>query len=83
MLNASGKWEVWKPEEFKVPKGFDIALKFPQLLIPTLDSVRAVYLMETMLFSGEEGDASEKKNVLVLGDGGTAKSSTVLMFCAK
>jgi len=69
---------------FKVPKNFDISVKFPQMLIPTMDSVRAGNLLETLLFSqSEEESATNKKNVLVLGDGGTAKSSTVILMCEK
>jgi len=81
-LSPQGKWESYKPDQFKVPKNFDIATKFPQMLIPTLDSVRANLLMETILFSKTDEDAllEAKKNVLIIGDGGTAKSSTVILF---
>jgi dynein heavy chain len=84
-LSPQGKWESYKPEQFKVPKNFDIATKFPQMLIPTLDSVRANNLMETILFSKTDDEAAfeAKKNVLIIGDGGTAKSSTVILFCNK
>lgn len=51
------------------------------MLIPTLDSVRANYLMETMLFQKDEDGNNTQKNVLIIGEGGTAKSSTILMFC--
>lgn len=84
MINEHGKYENYKPEMFKVPKNFDISVKFPQMLIPTMDSVRACNLLETLLFSQNEEDINaKKKNVLVLGDGGTAKSSTVLLMCEK
>jgi len=41
--------------------------------------------MDTILFSKTDEEAQElgKKNVLIIGDGGTAKSSTVLLFCTK
>jgi len=41
--------------------------------------------METILFSKTDDEAAfeAKKNVLIIGDGGTAKSSTVILFCNK
>merc|ERR1712093_404073 len=84
VINKSGKWEEWLPEESTVPKNFNISEKFSSMLIPTMDSVRAEYIMNKVLFAGiEEGEIMDKKNILIIGDGGTAKTSTVLLFLNK
>jgi len=41
---SAGSWELWKPEEWNAPK----KLSFSSLLIPTMDSIRAQYLMSTI-----------------------------------
>eukprot|EP00462_Mataza_sp_D1_P007532 CAMPEP_0175123998 /NCGR_PEP_ID=MMETSP0087-20121206/2542_1 /TAXON_ID=136419 /ORGANISM="Unknown Unknown, Strain D1" /LENGTH=4569 /DNA_ID=CAMNT_0016405727 /DNA_START=105 /DNA_END=13811 /DNA_ORIENTATION=+ len=63
-------WERWAAPEWEYPDHFN----FANTLIPTIDSVRAEYLIELVL-------ARLNYPVLVVGSSGTAKTSLVLQYC--
>lgn len=67
------KWEKWRPASWEYPKGEK--LNFPNLLVPTLDSTRAMYVIENI--------HKQKAPVMIVGAEGTAKTSTQLMFLAE
>lgn len=70
---SSFKWEKWKPPVWNYPSGEH--LNFSNLLVPTMDSTRAIYVTEHIQMQGTP--------VLIVGAEGTAKTSTQLMFLAK
>jgi dynein heavy chain len=78
-LPTSGGWELWKPEEWVAPK----KLNFSSLLIPTVDSIRAQYLMSTIARCNRSRAPISYKSSLLLGSSGTAKTSTVQMYLSK
>ena len=55
---------------------------FASLLIPTIDSTRAEYLI-TKIFQIPRTDEYNHKQVLLVGGPGTAKTSTILMYTQK
>ena len=61
------QWEHWEAPEWEFP-GVD-KFNFSQVLIPTVDSVRAEFLIDTLLEKMEK-----PVPVLVVGSSGTAKS---------
>ena len=63
-------WEKWEPPEWEYPE--TDRLDFSNLLVPTMDSTRAIFLLHKM------HDVSIP--ALMVGSVGTAKSSTALMF---
>jgi len=65
--SASGK-----DDEKEIARG---GLNFSNLLVPTMDSTRACFLLEAM--------HSKHLPVLMVGGSGTAKTSTALMYFAK
>jgi dynein heavy chain len=66
-----GDWVVWKPPVWNYPVGQE-KLDFSNLLVPTMDSTRAIYNCTHM--------HKQKKAVCMVGGEGTAKTSTALMF---
>ena len=71
--------EKWKPSP---EKGF----KFSQILLPTLDSWRAEYLINGILDQPKpihSSTAFQQNAVLLIGGSGTAKTSSVLMWGGK
>ena len=72
-------WAQWMPEKWNPPK----RLEFSSLLIPTLDSVRAEYLMSTISSCERSRLPPGFRSTLLLGASGTAKTSTVQMYLAK
>jgi dynein heavy chain len=64
------EWDVWEAPEWSYDKE---TFKFSTCLIPTVDSVRAEYLIEILL-------ARQRKPVLIVGSAGTAKTSIVLQY---
>lgn len=73
------KPEAWKPSQ-------DRALKFSQLLLPTLDSFRVEYLVNNVLTQPRPTHSSTsfvQNGVLLIGGSGTAKTSSVLMWAQK
>ncbi|KAH9103464.1 hypothetical protein AeMF1_002875 [Aphanomyces euteiches] len=67
---ATYEWKLWRPPKWEYPKGDK--LDFSNLLVPTMDSVRTLYLIENL--------HKQKKPVLMVGGSGTAKSSCALMY---
>lgn len=68
----------WKPSGDKI--------KFSQLLLPTLDSWRAEYLIDNILSQPKPIHSSTafiQNGVLLVGGSGTAKTSSVLMYASK
>ena len=70
-VETTGDWAVWRPPAWIYPAGQE-KLDFSNLLVPTMDSTRAMYNMMHM--------HKQKKSVLIVGMAGTAKTSTTLMF---
>ncbi|CAM9820421.1 unnamed protein product [Heterosigma akashiwo] len=64
------EWQMWAPPEWKYPK--TEKLDFSNLLVPTMDSTRAQYLIKAL--------HDQRKPTLLVGGEGTAKTSTALMF---
>ena len=64
------QWEKWSPPTWTCPK--DEKLDFSNLLVPTMDSTRAMYVIKHI--------HKQRVPVLVVGAEGTAKTSTQLMF---
>jgi dynein heavy chain len=75
----SRPWKQWQPSEWKPPK----KLQFASLLIPTMDSVRAEYLMT--IIAGQEKTRTPPcfKSSMMVGAPGTAKTSTALMYMSQ
>lgn len=70
--------DKWKPSTEK--------FKFSQLLLPTLDSWRAEYLIGNILTQPRPTHSNTAfviNGVLLVGGSGTAKTSSVLMYAAK
>ena len=72
-------WTVWKPDKWIPPK----RMQFSSLLIPTMDSVRAEFLISTIANCGKSRFPPSFKSSLLLGASGTAKTSTVQMYLSK
>jgi len=64
------EWERWRPEAWEYPD--TEVLDFSNLLVPTMDSTRAIFLLEALHV--------QKLPVLMIGGAGTAKTSVALMF---
>lgn len=69
--NETGTWQLWKPPVWVYPAGQE-KLDFSNLLVPTMDSTRAIYNCQHL--------HKQKKAVCMVGGEGTAKTSTALMF---
>ena len=73
-------FEPWITPESKIEdKDLD---NFSSLLVPTVDSTRAIYLIDKMnMKSGDSiGEDLPQSPVLILGESGTSKTSTVLIY---
>jgi dynein heavy chain len=66
------EWERWSPPKWNYPTGEK--LNFSNLLVPTMDSTRAMYVIKQIHM--------QKAPVLIVGAEGTAKTSVQLMFLA-
>ncbi|CAK9087235.1 unnamed protein product [Durusdinium trenchii] len=77
--DRSRPWKHWAPAEWKVPK----ILRFSALLIPTIDSCRAGYLIEVIAKLDLTRTPPNYKSSLMVGAAGTAKTSTAKMFLNK
>ena len=66
------QWEKWVPPSWEYPQGSK--LDFSNLLVPTMDSTRALYVLKNI--------HKQKGPVLIVGAEGTAKTSVNLMFLA-
>jgi dynein heavy chain len=82
---SSGGWTKWKPDAWEYPvqavkpkKGgaampaAEQTLDFSNLLVPTMDTARVMQLLQI----GQK----QKRPTIMVGDAGTAKTSTALMF---
>ena len=69
---ATLEWKRWSPPKWTYPQGEK--LNFPNLLVPTMDSTRAIYVIKQIHM--------QKAPVLIVGAEGTAKTSVQLMFLA-
>jgi dynein heavy chain, axonemal len=67
------KWVSWSPPEWVYPEDSN-GLDFSNLLVPTMDSTRSLFLLKAL--------HEQSVPVLLLGGPGTAKTSTALMFLA-
>lgn len=74
--DRSRPWRRWQPKEWKPPK----KLQFSALLIPTMDSCRAEYIMNIIANNDKTRNPPCFKSSLMVGLPGTAKTSTALMF---
>ncbi len=74
----NNNWEVWKTEEYLNLKN-EIE-NFSQLLVPTMDSTRAIYLIEKVASVKIDSSSERTHPCLLLGDAGTAKTSTILLY---
>jgi len=72
-------WKLWQPSEWKPPK----KLQFSALLIPTMDSVRAEYLMSIISQHDMTRNPPSFKSTMLVGAPGTAKTSTALMYISQ
>jgi dynein heavy chain len=63
-------WVLWRPPKWEYPSGDQ--LDFSNLLVPTMDSTRSLFLLSKL--------QSTRVSTLMLGGAGTAKTSTALMF---
>jgi len=76
-------WKIWEPESWVPPK----RIQFSQLLIPTGDSTRAEYIIRKIAnlpdMRHERRKEPGHKNALLVGGPGTAKTSSVMMYCNK
>ena len=68
-------WVKWQPVQW----AGKATGSFASLLIPTLDSTRAEYLI-SRIFTIKNNDEFNSKQVLIVGAPGTAKTSTILMY---
>ena len=71
VANETGNWKLWKPPVWEYPAGQE-KLDFSNLLVPTMDSTRAIYICTNL--------HKRKKAICMVGGEGTAKTSTALMF---
>lgn len=76
-------WEPWAAQKWDQPK----KLAFSQLLIPTMDSTRAEFILEKIAALPEVKSQARGENgitsTLIVGGPGTAKTSCILMFAQK
>lgn len=70
-------WILWRTEEMELGKKIE---NFSSLLIPTMDSTRSMYLIETIAAINVEGSDDRRNPTLLIGDAGTAKTSCVLLY---
>lgn len=69
----SFEWTLWRPPRWEYPN--QEKLDFSNLLVPTMDSIRTIYLLKNL--------HDQCKPVLIVGGPGTAKTSSTLMFFAE
>jgi dynein heavy chain len=77
-LSLEGDWEPWQTEASKIERR-DLE-NFSSLLIPTMDSTRALFLVDKMTNCRVDSVSDRTPPCLLLGDSGTAKTSTILIY---
>jgi dynein heavy chain len=77
--DKSRHWKYWAPDEWKPPK----KMNFSSLLIGTMDSTRAEYIMQIVSSMDKQKTPPCFKSTLMVGAAGTAKTSTALMYMGK
>eukprot|EP00928_Gymnodinium_smaydae_P031098 TRINITY_DN22944_c0_g2_i2.p1 TRINITY_DN22944_c0_g2~~TRINITY_DN22944_c0_g2_i2.p1 ORF type:complete len:3465 (-),score=972.42 TRINITY_DN22944_c0_g2_i2:18-9410(-) len=77
--DRSRPWKAWAPNEWKIPK----KIQFSALLIPTMDSCRAEYMMTIISEQEQTRTPPCFRSTLLVGAPGTAKTSTVLMWLSR
>ncbi|CAG9316033.1 unnamed protein product [Blepharisma stoltei] len=70
-------WVKWVADSWERQPG----QAFAQLLIPTMDSTRAEYLIKLIMSLPKTHE--QRKEVLLVGGAGTAKTSTIFMYTQK
>jgi len=75
LVDNDGNWLHWSKriEEYVYPK--DEVPAFKSILVPNVDNVRADFLIETI--------AKQRKAVLLIGEGGTAKTVMIKGYCRR
>lgn len=75
MVRPGGNWSHWRAQvpEYQYP--VDKTPVYADILVPTLDSVRLEFLIDQI--------ARQQKHVLLTGEGGTAKTVTILEYIMK
>ena len=80
----NNEWKPWSVELLKEnSSGFDLKKEienFSNLLVPTMDSARTIFLIDTVSKIIIEGSDDRRMPSLLLGDAGTAKTSSVLLY---
>ena len=66
-----------KKENTNLKRSFE---SFSSLLIPTMDSTRAIFLIEKVASVKIDSSSERTHPCLLLGDSGTAKTSTILLY---
>jgi dynein heavy chain len=76
-------WKLWEAEQWVPPK----RMAFSQLLIPTIDSTRAEFIIDKIAKLPHPRSERRKEpghlSTLLTGAAGTAKTSVVLMYTSK
>ena len=72
---VSGEWEHWGSRVPPWRPTGDVRANFASILVPTIDSVRCEFTLESSL--------GQNRPVLLIGGPGTAKTSTVLQVLGK
>ncbi len=79
----SKSWKLWEADQWVPPK----KLAFSQLLIPTMDSTRAEFIIEKIAKLPHPRSEKRKEpgimSTLLTGAAGTAKTSVILMYTSK
>ena len=76
--SLEGDWEPWATEDVTIDKRE--LENFSSLLIPTMDSTRALFLVDKISSCRLDAVSDRCPPCLLLGDSGTAKTSTVLIY---
>jgi len=76
-------WKLWEADQWQPPK----RLAFSQLLIPTIDSTRAEFIIKKIaglpLMRSEKRKEQGQLSTILVGGPGTAKTSVILMYTSK
>lgn len=77
------QWKLWEAEQWHAPK----RLLFSQLLIPTIDSTRAEFIVTKIAslpdIRSEKRKENGQRSTILVGGAGTAKTSVLLMYTSK